>query len=212
MITRGMGRINKAGMKAAGLTLGLLGLAMAGEASASCGAVDPSAAGHFKPAVFRSDDQRFGFQSVSSDESWPSSIIGLWKIEFIAKGNTNGIPDGALIDFGTASWNGDGTETMVSGGRAPSTGDVCMGAWEQVGRYTYKLNHVALAWADGAYAGPTKIQELVTLDSSGKTFRGTFTITAYMASAVASHEFDETVVAPPTPIHGLITGVRITAD
>jgi hypothetical protein len=212
MITNGMGRINRAGIKAAGLTLGLLALAVAGEASASCGALDQSVAGHFKPALFRSDRQGFGFRSVNLDESWPGSIIGLWKIEFLAKGNTNGIPDGALIDFGTASWNGDVTETMVSGGRAPSTGDVCMGAWEQVGRYTYKLNHLAMAWEGGAYAGPTKIQELVTLDPSGNTFRGSFTITAYVASAVAGQEFDESVIAPPTPIHGVITGVRITAD
>jgi hypothetical protein len=207
-----MGRINKARIKAAGLTLGLLGLVVAGEASAGCGALDRPAAAHLKPALFRSDGDGFGFQTVKFDEFWPSSIIGLWRVEFLAKGNTNGIPDGALIDFGTASWYGDGTETMVSGGRAPSTGDVCMGAWEQVGRYTYKLNHVAMAWADGAYAGPTKIQELVTLDPSGKSFLGSFTITAYVASAAAGEEFDETVVAPPTPIHGVITGMRITAD
>jgi hypothetical protein len=212
MITSGKGRNNKARVKAAGLALGVLGLAAAGQAGAGCGAFDISGTANFKPAQFQYGSEGFTFRSAKLEESWPSSIIGLWKIEFLAKGNTNGIPDGTLIDFGTASWNGDGTETMVSGGRAPSTGDVCMGAWEQVGRYTYKLNHLAMAWSGGAYAGPTKIQELVNLDPSGRTFRGSFTITAYVATAVAGQEFDENVIAPPTPIHGVITGVRVTTD
>ncbi|MGH8218832.1 MAG: hypothetical protein ACREUT_09755 [Steroidobacteraceae bacterium] len=150
--------------------------------------------------------------TVDDDGRRGSSIVGLWKVEFIAKGNSNGIPDGALIDFGTATWHRDGTETMVSGGRDPTTGDVCMGAWEQIGPATYKLNHVALAWLSDAYVGPATIAETVTLDRSGKTFHGTFTTTQYLATVTPGHEFDENSVLAPTPIHGVITGTRVTVQ
>jgi hypothetical protein len=199
------------GIKAAGVALGMLGLAAAGQASAGCGGFDKAGA-NFKPSVFRPGMDGFGFQSTGFSDYFPASIIGVWKIEFLAKGNTNGIPDGTLIDFGTATWYGDGTETMISGGRAPSTGDVCMGVWEQVGRFSYKLNHLAMAWMGGAYAGPTKIEETINLDPSGRTFKGHFTITAYAASATAGQEFDESTVVAPTPIKGQITGVRLTVD
>ena len=202
----------------AGLALGLgvLGMAIAGEASAGCAefATPPDQAGvSFKPAVYVPGESPFGFTQVSSNgEYWHHSIVGLWRVEFLAKNNTNGIPDGALIDFGTATWHADGTEAMVSGGRDPSTGDVCMGVWEQTGEATYKLTHVALAWAAGSYAGPTTIEETVTLDQGGKTFHGTFTITAHAAGAAPGHEFDESTVVPPTPIHGVIKWVRVTVE
>jgi hypothetical protein len=149
---------------------------------------------------------------ASPGDSRTASIVGLWKIEFLAKGNTNGIPDGALIDFGTAIWLSDGTEMMVSGGRQPATGDVCMGAWKQTGRNSYALNHIALAYDGGVYVGPASIEEYVTVDASGLAFHGTFTITAHLATTVPGHEFDETTILQPTPIHGTISGVRVTAN
>jgi hypothetical protein len=209
----------RVGIKAVGLSiaLGLLGLTVGGEAGAGCSNFAPpsglGAPARFQPAVYRPADNAAGaFLFVTNAEFSGGSIIGLWKVEFLAKGNTNGIPDGALIDFGTAIWNGDGTETMVSGGRNPATGDVCMGAWEQTGRSTFKLTHLAMGWQSGAYVGPTIIKETVTLDPSGKTFHGTFTITEYVAPVAPGQEFDETTVVPPTPIYGLITGSRVTAE
>jgi hypothetical protein len=89
---------------------------------------------------------------------------------------------------------------------------VCMGVWEQVGPSTFKLNHVALAWQPGSYLGPASITETVILDPSGSTFKGRFTITQYAATAAPGAEFDESTVVPPTPIHGVITGTRVTAD
>lgn len=206
-------------IKAVGLTitLGLFGLTVGGEASAGCSNfASPSGLGspaRFKPAAYHLADNDSGaFRSPGNAEFSGGSIVGLWKVEFLAKGNTNGIPDGALIDFGTAIWNGDGTETMVSGGRNPSTGDVCMGAWEQIGRSTFKLSHLALGWQSGAYVGPTTIKEKVTLDPSGNTFHGTFTITEYVGTVAPGEEFDENTVVPPTPIYGVITGTRVTAE
>src|ERR1700761_2784349 len=123
MMTRGKTRMGKTGGRIAAAALCMLGLAAAGTASAGCGALDPKLGGPFKPAVFQPGAAGFGFQPVGFDDFWHASIIGVWKIEFLAKGNSNGIPDGTLIDFGTATWYSDGTETMISGGRAPATGD-----------------------------------------------------------------------------------------
>lgn len=211
-------RTGKTAMKVAGVAvaLGLLELALAGQARAGCAGFGAPLADRgdlIKPALYVPGEGQFTVTRVSSNaDYWRRSIVGLWKVEFLAKDNTNGIPDGALIDFGTATWHADGTEAMVSGGRDPSTGDVCMGVWEQTGHSTYRLRHVALAWMGGAYAGPTTIEETVTLDSGGESFHGSFTITAHAAGAVPGHEFDESTVVPPTPIHGVITGVRVTVD
>ena len=51
-----------------------------------------------------------------------------------------------------------GPGSSISGGKAPSTGDVCMGVWEQTGHRTYKLKHIGLAYASSdtpaAQGGP----------------------------------------------------------
>ena len=204
-----------AGITAAAAVAGILGLAVGQQASAGCPTYTPpvkaDAAAHLTPAVYHPASALGGAFVLAGDFGAPA-IVGLWKIEFLAKGNTNGIPDGALIDFGTAQWHEDGTETMISGGRNPSDGDVCMGVWQQVGRSTYSLTHVALAWHAGAYVGPAKIIERVTVDAAGDSFRGTFTITQYATTMSPGTEFDENTVVPPTPIHGVITGTRVTAN
>ena len=67
-----------------------------------------------------------------------------------------------------------------------------MGVWEQTGNRTYKLKHVALAYASSdtppALGGPVSpavfvgaaiIRETVTLSRSGDSFEGTFTLDQY---------------------------------
>ena len=47
---------------------------------------------------------------------YTASIVGMWKIQFISKGNVNhnpSIPDGAMIDFGYTQWHSDGTESRI---------------------------------------------------------------------------------------------------
>jgi hypothetical protein len=198
------------------LVLGVLAFSLTGVASAGCARyaspAGPAAPGAFSNAVFHpAGNGGYAFLPVGNGGSRHESMVGLWKIEFIAKGNT-AIPDGALIDFGTAIWYSDGTETMVSGGRQPATGDVCMGAWKQTGHDSYALNHIALAYEGGVYVGPASIVELVTLDASGNSFSGSFTITQYLATAIPGHEFDENTILAPTPIRGTITGTRVTAN
>ncbi len=139
-----------------------------------------------------------------------SAIVGLWKFEMISKNtptHTNPMPDGTLIDFGTAAWHRDGTELQASGIRNPSDGDVCQGVWEQVDESTFVLNHYALAWTSGSYTGPVNIRARVKVDPSGQHYNGTFATVVYLAAPVAGHEFDETTVL--ATITGTFTGTRV---
>jgi hypothetical protein len=137
----------------------------------------------------------------SEEDSDRAAIVGLWKTKFVSKGTT-GIPDGAVIDDGYATWHRDGTEIMNSG-RPPITGNFCMGVWKQTRTGTYKLNHFGLSWTpDGTtLIGPANIREEVTLDPSGNSYTGTFTIDQF-------DDNDHVLVH----ISGTVTAQRITAD
>lgn len=146
-----------------------------------------------------------------TDRDSGRTIVGLWKFEMIAKStptHQNPMPDGTLIDFGTASWHADGTELQMSGIRNPSDGDVCQGVWQRVGDGTYVLNHYALAWTNGTYTGPVNIRARVTVDPSGNRYSGWFATVVYLASPVPGHEFDETTVL--ASITGTFTATRVT--
>jgi hypothetical protein len=151
-----------------------------------------------------------GFLRVDYREQRPS-IVGLWKFEMLAKStptHKNSMPDGTLIDFGTAAWHGDGTEFQTSGLRNPSDGDVCQGVWQRVGNSTFVLNHYALAWTDGTYTGPVNIRAQVTVSPNGSHYSGMFTTVVYMAASVAGHEFDQNTVL--TTITGTFDATRVT--
>ena len=184
------------------LGMAIFGTILAPAASAGCGysprdkpARPGQAKFEFKPAAFL---------LVDKDDDSDAGIVGLWKIKLVSKNNP-GIPDGAVIDAGYATWHSDGTEIMNSG-RAPLTGSFCMGVWKQTGRFTFKLNHFALSWGDlnmgNTLIGPTNIREQVTVDHSGNTFTGTFTI----------DQFDQSGTNLLAHVAGTITGTRITAD
>jgi hypothetical protein len=184
------------------LAVALAGLACTGMARAACTMPDVvhATSGHFVPAVYR-----------PVDYEREAAIVGLWKFEMLAKStptNKNPVPDGTLIDFGTQAWHSDGTELLNSGIRNPADGDFCQGVWEQVGPSTFKLNHLPLAWASGAYIGPVKMSILVTVDESGNHFWGVFSQTLYQASPTPGHEFDES--SPAGTVTGTITATRMT--
>ena len=137
------------------------------------------------------------------DDSDHAGIVGLWKVKFVSKGNTGiGIPDGAPIDEGYATWHSDGTEIMNSG-RPPITGSFCMGVWKKTRGSAYKLNHFALSWdpTGKTLVGPANIREEVVLDDNENSYSGTFTIDQY--------DTDGHLLAH---ISGLVSAQRITAD
>lgn len=198
------------------LALGVLSLVTTGLSNAACQGppapvrADPHAT--FVPAVYRPGSIAW-VNPVSDFDA--ARIVGLWEFEMRLTGAQNGFPDQALLDWGTSLWHDDGTEMMVSGGRPPSAGDVCMGVWRQVGRGTFKLHHVALGLtppvASGTYIGPTAIDELVTVDPTGKHYTGTFTLNIYPGSPDSGTEFDMSQPAVVT-FHGVITATRVTVD
>lgn len=117
-------------------------------------------------------------------------IVGTWRFTWTSDGTAypQMIPYGAQVDFGTHQWHSDKTEIFTSGGRAPSSGDICMGVWKQTGRFTYKMRHIALAWlsadtvpssSPATYLGPAIITESVTLNRAGNRYEGTFTLDQY---------------------------------
>lgn len=146
-----------------------------------------------------------------SDRDSGRTIVGLWKFEMISKStptHTNPMPDGTLIDFGTAAWHADGTEFQTSGIRNPGDGDVCQGVWRRVGDGAFVLNHYALAWTNGTYTGPVNIRARVTVDPSGSKYSGMFVTVVYLAAPLPGHEFDQSTVL--ATITGTFTATRVT--
>jgi len=157
------------------------------------------------------------FLRVSNEIGGDTAIVGMWQVTFISDGVApNAVPAGVMIDFGTVQWHGDGTEFMISGGRPPSTGDVCMGVWKQIGPFTYKLHHIGLSWVSpdtppsaggpgpspAEFLGQAIISEVVTLDRTRTKYLGHFTIDQYNAEGT-------TVLVH---LSGTVNGTRVTVD
>ena len=132
-----------------------------------------------------------------------ATIVGFWQATFVSEGSTY-IPDHTVVDSAYVQWHSDGTEIMNSS-RPPSTSSFCLGVWKKTGPFAYALTHFALSWnPDGTPLGRASISEQVTLDRDGNTYSGNFTITQY--------DLTGNNVLPPTPIVGVVTGKRITAN
>jgi hypothetical protein len=189
--------------------LSLLGLAVAGQAGASCmgSTANPVApnqnlsAMHMTPAMYRPGMvQRPSFIQVSDTADQSESIVGLWEFKFVGFGP----------DYGTQAWHSDGTELIYSAGQNPETGDVCQGVWRKLGPSTYSLNHIAMGRpAPGAPFGlRIHIHAVVKVDESGNNYSGKYKAAVY--SVTEADPFDESVeVASGT---GVLTGARVKPD
>ena len=196
---------------AALLLSGVATLGLSAASHAGCVPVKGSTAPQAAPAPGAARDTTGGAFIRVSDRDPARTIVGLWKFEMISKStptHQNPMPDGTLIDFGTAAWHADGTELQTSGIRNPSDGNVCQGVWQKVGAATFVLNHYALAWTNGTYTGPVNIRARVTVDPSGNHYGGWFATVVYMATPVAGHEFDQQTVL--ASITGTFTATRVT--
>jgi hypothetical protein len=188
------------------ITVGALALALLSvpNATTQCLGWEPPQANHGK-----SDSQprhaslvQAAFVTVDDSDTTATSIVGFWHVKFVSVGS-KGIPDGTEVDAGYSQWHSDGTEIMNSGGRSPITSNFCLGVWQQVGASKYKLNHFGTPYdpTGSTLIGPANIKELVTLDSTGNNFSGTFTINQFNeAGKKLAH------------LQGTITGTRITVD
>jgi hypothetical protein len=122
-----------------------------------------------------------------ADHDSDDRIVGFWKVEFK-------LEDGTVFDDGLAQWHSDGTEIMNSGSHPPATGNFCLGVWKKSGRSRYNLNHFGLSWdhdsqGNPIFIGPARIQETITLEPSGDSYYGTFTVDQYDLSGIG----------PPSP-------------
>jgi len=145
------------------------------------------------------------------DDDFRASIVGMWHVTFTAEtADPATAPPGAVIDNALVVWHSDGTEIMNSI-RPPQDGNFCMGVWQQVGPFKYKLNH--FAWFGkqfptgpgdqgtdiGPSVVPTQITEEITLSPDGQHFSGFFTLDAYDLNNVIFQS-----------IKGTVAGTRIT--
>jgi len=146
---------------------------------------------------------------MRGDSSNPS-IVGLWSIQLLSRGNANHtptIPDGALIDWGFNQWHSDGTELLNSGGHAANTGNFCMGVWGQTGFLTFELNHYALSYdaTSGELVNIVNLREQDTLSPSGDSYSGTFTLDVYGTRGSQVDHVVGTVVATRVTVDTLFT-------
>jgi hypothetical protein len=195
----------KAISRAISLTLGVgIFVTMSvSNASAGCGDLS-NLQGPFTLVEASAEARPLGPLTETKNALARPSIIGMWKLQFISKGNTGHnppIPDGALIDYGFTQWHGDGTEIQNSAG-VPG-GGFCLGVWGQTGFLTFELNHFPIAFnaTTGAVANYINIRQQVALSPSGDSFTGTFTEDIYDPKGNhADH------------LAGTITATRITVD
>jgi hypothetical protein len=196
---------------AAVLGVVLVGTILAVTASAECGTLQTNTPKPFLHRQFWQDPTvpESGSLRLVSESGSHDPIVGMWKVVFIAKGNTgpNAPPDGTPIDSAFVQWHGDGTEIMNSG-RPPQDGNFCLGVWEKTGRARYKLNHFALGNDNanapsgiGNPAGPTNIREDIVLSRDRNSYAGTFILDAFDPAG-------NNVVH----IMGEIIGTRVTVD
>ena len=179
----------------------LIGAFLTAMAAAQCGA--PTAKLH-KQAWREGDPTALLTQAADREEP----IVGMWHVNFTAKGNEAGPPDGTPIDNALVLWHSDRTEMMASD-RPAQDGQICMGVWEKTGKLTYKLNHIPWLANDTANApsgignptGPVRLVQEITLSRDGTHYSGTFTLDAYDLSG-----------NPIGHVVGVISATRITIN
>ena len=149
--------------------------ALAPAAFAGCGNVP------VQPASYQhgSDDAqltRTAFVTPANFE--PQGIVGLWSFSFVS--------GGVQIDWGYTEWHPDGTEITNSGGHSPASGNFCLGVYRQTGPNSFHLKHFPLGYdpTTGLLAAKIILTEDVTVDRTGQTFSGSFTIDVYDPTGV----------------------------
>jgi hypothetical protein len=192
----------------------LIGMFLSATAYADCGSFKlkrPTAS--LRPQSWQ---EQFQPTSLLRVQQTSDSIVGMWKVNFVAKNNPNGPPDGTPIDTALVVWHNDGTEIMNSS-RPPQDGDFCMGVWAKTGTNRYRLNHFAWGGNDttnaptgiGNPTGPTHVTETVTLNSDATAYSGTFILTAYDTSGNITAQIRGTInaarITVDTTVHGLLS-------
>jgi hypothetical protein len=164
-----MSKSVRAAIRALGLALFGIGAISCASGAWACGDVALP-----QPASWQGSGDAVGLlhQASLRPSVGSHSIVGMWSFKMMA--------GSATVDFGYQQWHSDGTELMNSGGRAPATENFCMGVWTQNAPGHYHLNHFALSYdTSGTLNARVNIKEDVTVDSSGASYAGPFTLSVY---------------------------------
>jgi hypothetical protein len=91
------------------------------------------------------------------------------------------VSGGTVINVGFNVWHSDGTEWALDSAAPPFQGNTCAGAWEQIGRRTYRTIHPAFNYdAAGLNVVGVFIERVeITLSANGNRFEGKFTYDNY---------------------------------
>ena len=157
-----------------------------------------------RPAIILPSNSQFQNQeSMSSPASQDGkvdenvSIVGLWSVTF----NSNG----QVFDKGYDQWHGDGTEILndiAPPQPANGAGTICLGVYKKTGPRSFKLVHPGFVFDSNANLAATAVfLENVTVDTKGKSYRGTFTFLEYDLSGNLIFQADGDLLAE-----------RVTAD
>ncbi len=132
-------------------------------------------------------------QAQARGSAASTSVVGLWMVNFVSQGE--------IVDQGFDSWSSDGTE-ILNDDPPPSTGNVCVGTWVKIAPSTYLLKHPSWTFDDaGNVNGLAIIRETITVDPSGMTYKGTFTLDLVTLSGNPIQNFS-----------GTLSATRITVD
>jgi hypothetical protein len=137
---------------------------------------------------------------AATDKTAPSaaapasaSIVGLWKINFLA--------GGVIVDVAFDAWHSDGTE-ILNDYTDPIEDNVCLGVWQQTGTRAYKLKHPSWYFdTNGNLLGIVIIHESISLSTDGNSFSGPAVEDVYDTSGNLLEVLTAQVIA-----------TRITAD
>jgi hypothetical protein len=126
------------------------------------------------------------------DQSAPSSIVGLWDVQFVVGGQT--------IQEAYQLWNAGGTE-IHNPNVDPRSGNVCLGVWKrQLGTYT--LTHRVWNYdSNGNFLGTIHLSETLTVGNQGTTHGGSFKLDFYDPSGLFLNE-----------VVGNVEATRISVD
>jgi len=143
-------------------TLALTGLS----AHAAC--VDPRVPAGTAPAHPVSNVSLPNAFASEGVRGGPVSIVGTWLVSYTLGGE-------AIIQ-----WHSDGTE-WENINHPTLGGNICLGRWEQTGRYTYVRHHIGWIYeVAGAPASNYFLEdETAVLAADGKSYSGTDTFTIY---------------------------------
>jgi hypothetical protein len=173
-------------------TFTVLVIGLSASAFASCGDSLSAIASGAAAVTGQSNTQ----QSSQSSEgnAVKSSIVGLWKVQFIV--------DGQTIQEAFQIWNAGGTE-VHNPNVDPRTGSVCLGVWKRVAPPgTYQLAHRVWNYdANGDFLGTAHLSETLTLSNGGNTQSGSFTLAFYDPSGKFLNK-----------VTGTVTGKRILVE